>query len=363
VNIVQLMKEARGRNASDLHLIVGTSPALRINGEIILLNQPPLEAAQLRTMVDEILNEEQRKHLEKQREICFSLFDADRARARITVYFHAGNPEVSVRLCTFAIPSSAMLGLPPIIDDLARKPNGLVLIAGATGSGKTTTLNYMVDLINRERRCKIVMIEDPVEYVHRPQKALVVQQEVHTDTLSFSRALIHVLRQNPDVIVIGEMRELEAIATALTAAETGHLVLATLHTPNTMQTVERITSVFPGEQQKQIILQLANSLQAVITQDLIPRADRKGRALAYEVMVANAAVRTTIRENNLHQLYNLVETGRKDGMSTMDQCLQELYQKATITYDAAVSRARSSDRFAKRAGDLSGTSSWVRKPS
>jgi twitching motility protein PilT len=363
VNIAQLMKEARSRNASDLHLIAGTSPALRINGEIILLNQPPLEAAQLRTMVDEILNEEQKKHLEKQREICFSLFDAERARARITVYFHAGNPEVSVRLCTFAIPSSAMLGLPPIIDDLARKPNGLVLIAGATGSGKTTTLNYMVDLINRERRCKIVMIEDPVEYVHRPQKALVVQQEVHTDTLSFSRALIHVLRQNPDVIVIGEMRELEAIATALTAAETGHLVLATLHTPNTMQTVERITAVFPGDQQKQIILQLANSLQAVITQDLIPRADRKGRALAFEVMVANAAVRTTIRENNLHQLYNLVETGRKDGMNTMDQCLQELYQKAAITYDAAISRARSVDRFQKRSGDLSGTSSWVRKPS
>jgi len=363
VNIAQLMKEARSRNASDLHLIAGVSPALRINGEIILLNQPPLEPPQLRTMVDEILNEEQRKHLEKEREICFSLFDAERARARITVYFHAGNPEVSVRLCTFAIPSAAMLGLPPIIDDLARKPNGLVLIAGATGSGKTTTLNYMVDLINRERRCKIVMIEDPVEYVHRPQKALVVQQEVHTDTWSFSRALIHVLRQNPDVIVIGEMREMEAIATALTAAETGHLVLATLHTPNTMQTVERITAVFPGDQQKQIIFQLSNSLQAVITQDLIPRADRKGRALAYEVMVANAAVRTTIRDNNLHQLYNLVETGRKDGMNTMDQCLQDLYQRAAITYDAALNRARSVDRFAKRLGDTSGSSAWVRKSS
>lgn len=360
MNIAQLMKEARSRNASDLHLITGISPALRVNGEIILLNQPPLEPAQLRTMVEEILNEEQRKHLEKTREICFSLFDAERARARITIYFHAGNPEVSVRLCTFAIPSSAMLGLPPILDDLARKPNGLVLIAGATGSGKTTTLNYMVDLINRERRCKIVMIEDPVEYVHRPQKALVVQQEVHTDTLSFSRALIHVLRQNPDVIVIGEMRELEAIATALTAAETGHLVLATLHTPNTMQTVERITAVFPGEQQKQITLQLANSLQAVITQDLIPRADRRGRALAYEVMVANAAVRQTIRDNNLHQLYNLVETGRKDGMNTMDQCLQDLYQRAAITYDAALSRARSTDRFAKRQ-EAAATSSWSRK--
>lgn len=366
MKLLELMKTARDRNASDLHLITGLSPAMRINGEIILLNHPPLEPTQLRQMVDEILNEDQKQHLQKNWELCFSLFDADRARARVTVYFHAGNPEVSVRLCTFAIPDAFTLGLPPVLDDLARKPNGLVLIAGATGSGKTTTLNYMVDLINRERRCKIVMIEDPVEYVHRPQKALVVQQEVHTDTHSFSRALIHVLRQNPDVIVIGEMRELEAIATALTAAETGHLVLATLHTPNTMQTVERITAVFPGEQQKQITLQLANSLQAVITQDLIPRADRKGRALAYEVMIANPAVRNTIRENNLHQLYNLVETGRKDGMNTMDQCLQDLYQRAVITYDAALSRARSVDRFARQPGAApapreSSAGTWIRK--
>lgn len=365
MKLLELMQAARAKNASDLHLIAGVSPAMRINGEIILGNLPPLEPAQLRQMVDEILNDDQKQHLQKNWELCFSLFDADRARARVTIYFHAGNPEVSVRLCTFKIPDSLTLGLPPIIDDLARKPNGLILIAGATGAGKTTTLNYMVDLINRERRCKIVMIEDPVEYVHSPHKALIVQQEVHTDTHSFSRALIHVLRQNPDVIVIGEMRELEAIATALTAAETGHLVIATLHTPNTMQTVERITAVFPGEQQKQITLQLANSLQAVITQDLIPRADRKGRALAYEVMIANPAVRNTIRENNLHQLFNLVETGRKDGMNTMDQCLQDLYQKAVITYDAALSRARSADRFTRQPGAAASKESsgntWIRK--
>ena len=347
--VLELIRAARAKHASDLHLIAGVPPSLRINGEIILANAPPLEALQLRQMADGLLNEEQKKHLESSRELCFSLFDSDRARARVTVYFHAGNPEFSVRLCTFHIPDSNTLGLPAIVDELARKPNGLVLIAGATGSGKTTTLNYMVDLINRERRCKVVTIEDPVEYVHRPQKALVVQQEVHTDTLSFSKALIHVLRQNPDVIVVGEMREQEAISTALTAAETGHLVIATLHTPNTMQTVERITAVFPGDQQRQIVLQLANSLQAVITQDLIPRADRKGRALAYEVMVANPAVRNVIRENNLHQLYNLVETGRKDGMNTMDQCLQDLYQKAVITYDAALCRARSVDRFLRGA--------------
>ena len=235
--VLELIRAARAKNASDLHLIAGLPPSLRINGEIIVANAPPIEAPQLREMADGLLNEAQKKHLETQRELCFSLFDSDRARARVTVYFHAGTPEFSVRLCTFVIPDSQALGLPPIVDELARKPNGLVLIAGATGSGKTTTLNYMVDLINRERRCKVVTIEDPVEYVHRPQKALVVQQEIHTDTLSFSKALIHVLRQNPDVIVVGEMRELEAISTALTAAETGHLVIATLHTPNTMQTV------------------------------------------------------------------------------------------------------------------------------
>jgi twitching motility protein PilT len=173
-----------------------------------------------------------------------------------------------------------------------------------------------------------------------PNKALIVQQEVHTDTLSFSRALVHVLRQNPDVIVIGEMRELDTIATALTAAETGHLVLATLHTPNTMQAVERITTVFPGDQQAQVILQLANSLQGAVSQALLPRADGQGRVLAFEVLLATPAVRSIIRENNLHMLYNAVSTGRRDGMSTMDQCLQELYHKAMISYDTAVSRAR-----------------------
>ncbi len=347
MNALDLIRTARAKNASDLHLIAGLPPAMRINGEIIMANSGPLEKEPLRGIIEGILNDEQKQHLARERELCFSLFDGESGRVRVTVYYHAGSPELSARLCTPKIPDAETLGLPPIVEELARRPNGLVLIAGATGAGKTTTLNYMVDLINRERRCKIVTIEDPVEYVHRPQKSLVVQQEVHTDVLSFPKALIHVLRQNPDVIVIGEMRELDAISTALTAAETGHLVLATLHTPNTMQTVERITAVFPGSQQKQIILQLANSLQAVITQDLIPRADRKGRVLAYEVLVATTAVRNVIRENNLHQIYNMVETGRKDGMNTMDQRLLDLYQKAQITYDAAVSRARSVERFTR----------------
>jgi twitching motility protein PilT len=350
----QLIRAARGLEASDLHLVAGLSPAIRANGEILMLQTPPIDRDGMRALVDGILNDEQRNQLEMTRELCFSTFDDQGGRMRVTVYFHAGCPEVSVRMCALKISDSATLGLPPILDELARRPNGLVLIAGATGSGKTTTLNYMVDLINRERRAKIITIEDPVEYVHRPQKSIVVQQEVHSDTLSFPRALIHALRQNPDIIVIGEMRELEAISTAVTAAETGHLVLATLHTPNTVLTVERVTAVFPAGQQRQVTLQLANVLQGVITQDLIPTADRKGRTLAYEVMIGTPAVRACIREDKLQMLYNVIETGRKDGMVTMDQVLLDLYQRGVITYDAAISRARMPERFARRPDAPSG---------
>jgi twitching motility protein PilT len=349
MHLVDLIQAARAKMASDLHLIAGLPPALRINGEIVISVGESLSRETLSAMALETLSAEQKQHLEGNRELCYSLFDRDGRRTRVTVYYHAGSPEMAVRLCFTEIPSATELGLPPVIDELARRPNGLVLVSGPTGSGKTTTLNYMVDLINRERRCKIVTIEDPIEFVHRPQKSIVVQQEVHTDTLSFSRAIIHVLRQNPDVIVIGEMRELETIMTALTAAETGHLVLATLHTPNTLQTVERITAVFPAGQQKQVLIQLANSLQGVITQDLIPRVDRKGRVMAYEVLLATNAVRNNIRENNIHMLYSVLETGRKEGMITMDTCLLNLYQKALITYDAAVSRARNVEQLTRAA--------------
>ncbi len=362
MNVLDLIQLARSQQASDLHLIADLAPALRINGEIIMANHPPLSREDLRRMVDGILSAEQKSHLESQRELCFSIFEGEMGRTRITVYFHAGNPELSLRLCSHHIPAGEALGLPPIINDLARKPNGLVLIAGPTGAGKTTTLNYMVDLINRERRCKIVSIEDPVEYVHRPCKSLIVQQEIHSDALSFPKALVHVLRQNPDVIVIGEVRELEAITTALTAAETGHLVLATLHTPNTMQTIERITAVFPGAQQKQTLLQLANCLQGVVTQELVPRADRKGRALAYEILLANNAVRTMIRENVLHSLVSVLETNRRDGMITKDQCLLDLYQKGIITHEAAIARVRNVDQFSRQAGGSS-TTKFLTTPS
>jgi twitching motility protein PilT len=233
---------------------------------------------------------------------------------------------------------------------LARKPNGLFLITGPTGAGKTTTLNYMVDLINSERRCKIITIEDPIEYVHQNKRAIVVQQEVLTDTHSFNRALVHGLRQDPDVIVVGEVRDHEAIGTALKAAETGHLVLATLHSPSVALALERIIGVFEGSAQCQIVLQLANALQGIIAQELLPAVDRSRRVLAYELLVANGAVRNLVRENNLHHLENCIQTGARDGMVLMDSSLHDLYSKCQISYDTALSRARNPDRIAKGTG-------------
>ncbi|MEY4384910.1 MAG: hypothetical protein RLY20_193 [Verrucomicrobiota bacterium] len=332
-------------DASDLHLVAGVPPAYRVNGEIILADEDALSEAEVIEITNCLLNEQQRKKFEAEWELCISLLHSVAGRVRVTVYRRNGHPELSFRFCGDRIASREELGLPERIDELARKPNGLVLITGPTGAGKTTTLNYLVDLINTERRCKIVTIEDPIEFVHENKRAIVVQQEVLTDVRSFNRALIHVLRQDPDVIVVGEMRDYEAISTALTAAETGHLVLATMHSPNVSLALERIIGVFEGSAQRQIILQLANALQGIISQELLPAADRTRRVLAYEMLVANGAVRNLIRENQLHQLENTLQMGRKDGMVLMDNCLYDLYCKCLITYDTAVSRARHPDRI------------------
>jgi twitching motility protein PilT len=269
-------------------------------------------------------------------------------RGGVTFYKRTGHPELSFRFCGARGATREELGLPAKIDEMARKPNGLFLITGPTGAGKTTTLNYLVNLINSERRCKVVTIEDPIEYVHQNNRAIIVQQEVLTDVQSFNRALIHVLRQDPDVIVVGEVRDAEAIATALTAAETGHLVLATMHSPNVSHALERITGIFEGSAQRQVVLQLANSLQGIITQDLLPSADRTRRVLAYELMIATNAVRNLIRENQLHFLENTMQTGAKDGMMLMDNCLYDHYCKCLISYDTAMSRARHPDRISRK---------------
>jgi twitching motility protein PilT len=343
----RLLSSVNEFNASDLHLIVGVPPAFRVNGEIIIADEDALTVEDILEMADNLLNDLQKKKFEQEWELCISLLHSAAGRVRMTFYRRNGHPEMSFRFCGDRIATREELGLPVHLDELTRKPNGLVLITGPTGAGKTTTLNYLIDLINDERRCKIVTIEDPIEFVHQNKRAIVVQQEVLTDVRSFNRALIHVLRQDPDVIVVGEMRDHEAISTAMTAAETGHLVLATMHSPNASHALERIVGVFEGSAQRQIILQLANALQGIISQELLPAADRTRRILAYELLVANGAVRNMIRENQLHQLENTIQTGRKDGMVLMDNCLYDLYCKCMITYDTAVSRAKHPERFRK----------------
>ena len=349
-NLDRLLSAAKEFDGSDLHLVAGVPPAFRVNGEIIIADEDALSEEDIRDIADSLLNEQQKKKFEQEWELCISLLHSVAGRVRATFYRRNGQPEMSFRFCGEHIAPRHELGLPEKLDDLARRPNGLVLITGPTGAGKTTTLNYLVDVINSERRCKIVTIEDPIEFVHQNKRAIVVQQEVLTDVRSFNRALVHVLRQDPDVIVIGEMRDHEAIATALTAAETGHLVLATMHSPNVSHAMERIVGVFEGSAQRQIVLQLSNALQGVIAQDLLPAADRTRRVLAYELLVATNAVRNLIREGQLHQLENMLQTGRKEGMVLMDNCLYDLYCKCLITYDTAVSRARHPDRISQKTG-------------
>ena len=348
----KLLGGAADYGASDLHLIAGVPPAYRVNGEIILADEDALSPDEIRPMATALLNDAQRKKFEQEWELCISLLHSSAGRVRVTFYCRNGHPEMSFRFCGDRIPTREELGLPSRIDEMARRPNGLFLITGPTGAGKTTTLNYLVDILNSERRCKIITIEDPIEFVHENKRAIVVQQEVLTDTHSFNRALVHGLRQDPDVIVVGEVRDHEAIATALKAAETGHLVLATLHSPNVALALERIVGVFEGSAQRQIVLQLANALQGIIAQELLPSVDRSRRVLAYELLVANGAVRNLIRENNLHLLENCIQTGAKDGMILMDACLYELYANCRISYDIAMSRARNPDRIAKRASQL-----------
>jgi twitching motility protein PilT len=346
-----ILRGARQHHASDVHLARGVAPALRISGEIRPMAGAPMTPADLQSLYDDLLDERQRKQFEEHWQLCFSRHVEGIGRFRISIYSHAGHPEFAIRLCETTIRSAKELCLPPIVEELTRLPNGLILVTGPTGMGKTTTLNYMIDCINSTRRAKIITVEDPVEFTHQNKRSLIIQQELLSDVKSFQGALRHVLRQDPDVIVIGEMRDLETIETALIAAETGHLVIATLHTPDAAQTIQRIYSVFPAEQQNSITVQLANSLQALIAQKLLPRASGAGRVLACEVCVATYAVRSHIREHNVHHLYSEMQTGRRHQMQAMDQVLLELYQRGEITYDVAISNAREPDYIRHRVGE------------
>ncbi len=350
VSLDHILQAGRELGASDIHLVRGVSPAFRIHGQIRLAKHEPLTEEMLRLLLDQLLTEKHKKILEDEWQLCFSKHWPGIGRFRASIYFHGGCPEMAIRVSEREIRTREALRLPPVIDELTRRPNGLILITGPTGVGKTTTLNYMVDLINRERRAKIVTIEDPVEYVHENRNSIIIQQEVHTDTPSFSKALIHVLRQDPDVIAVGEMRDLETMATALTAAETGHLVLATLHTPDAVQTVQRIYGAFPADQQNNVVYQLSNSLQAIVAQNLLPCADGKGQVLACEICVATPAIRKLIRDGESHLMNNEIQMGKKFNMQNMDTALMDLYQRGEITYDTAVSSARDTNAFRHKTG-------------
>ncbi len=348
MEIRNYLKVARKYNASDIHIVAGLPPALRVSGDILLSKSPEVTHEQIEKIIGQIMNDELKSALKAKLQICFSITDDEYGRFRVTVYHRGGRPELTIRLCARDIRSREELGLPASVDDLIKKPSGLILITGPTGVGKTTTMSYLIDLINCDRRCKIVTIEDPIEYVHEHKNAIVIQQELYTDFLSFPSALFHVLRQDPDIIGIGEMRDYETISTALTAAETGHLVLATLHTPDVSQTVERIIGVFPSEQQNQVMIQLSSSLHGIISQQLIPTIDHRSRVLAYEFLVANTAVRNVIRMNECFKLYSILEMGKSLGMQTMDVSLSSLYEKGLISYDSMLSRAAHPEDMRKR---------------
>lgn len=333
------------KKASDLHLTENEPPILRIDGFIHRTDFPPLKREELKRMIYSILTNPQKEAFEKNLELDFSLALPGLDRFRVNIHMQKGSVEGAFRRVPLEIPKLDDLGLPSMLVDLARKPNGLVLVTGPTGVGKTTTLAAMIDLINNERECLMVCIEDPIEFIHVNKKSIIKQREVYSDTHSFADALKHALRQDPNVIVVGEMRDLETISTTLTAAETGHLVLATLHTPDAPQTIQRIIDVFPPHQQQQVKLQLADCLQGVVSQLLLPKASGQGRVMATEVMVATPGIRNLIREQEVEQIPTLMQTGTQYGMKTMDKCLKELFKQGLITLDVAMSKAKNTDEF------------------
>ncbi len=351
VGIPELLEETIERGASDLHITTGSQPIVRVNGALIRLEQyPVLMQEQLQRMVYAILTQKQRERLEQDLELDISYSLPGKARFRVNVYFQRDAVGAAFRMIPFEIRTMGELGLPPQVEDFARLPRGLVLVTGPTGSGKSTTLATLVDVVNREKGVHIMTVEDPIEFLHRHKTSVVNQREVGHDTHSFTAALKHVLRQDPDVILVGEMRDLETISTALTAAETGHLVFATLHTQDAPQTIDRIIDVFPPFQQQQVRVQLASSLQGVVTQTLLPRADKRGRVAAAEILVATPAVRNLIREGKVHQIYTAMQAGGKYGMQSMDQGLVDLVRKGLITYEVAANNCHSIEEVNRMLG-------------
>lgn len=330
-----LLDEVLRKNASDLHLQVGLPPIIRVDGRLTpVANSEPLDEPTIERLIFAILDEEQQKVLLKDKEFDFSFAFGTLARFRVNAFHERGNLAAAFRLIPSEIRTITELGMPPVVSKFADYPRGLVLVTGPTGSGKSTTLAAIIDKINSEKSHHIITIEDPIEYAHKSKKSVVVQREIHYDTYSFSAALRSSLRQDPDVVLIGEMRDLETISAAITIAETGHLVFATLHTNSAAQSIDRMIDVFPPHQQPQIRAQLSNILMAICSQRLVP-AIGGGRVVAAEILVANPAVRNIIREGKSHQLDAVIQTGADQGMQTMDRTLANLVQAGTITMEEA----------------------------
>ena len=336
--------------ASDLHVTVGLPPMIRVSGKVEPLDYSPLTPNTTREMLYDILSNDQRQRLESEWELDFAYTLPHTARFRVNVYFQRGSLGAAFRAIPEKILSFKDLGLPKAIEQLTVKPRGLVLVTGPTGSGKSTTLASMIDKINEERHEHIMSVEDPIEFLHTHKNCIVNQREVNQDTKSFAQALKHVLRQDPDVILVGEMRDLETIHLAISAAETGHLVFGTLHTQDAPQTVDRMIDVFPSHQQSQVRAQLAIALQGIVTQTLIPKSDGNGRVVACEILVPTPGVRNLIREGKTHQIYSAMQTGGKFGMQTMDAALVELVGKGAISREEAEKRSSNPDELKRLMG-------------
>jgi twitching motility protein PilT len=359
VPVPELLAALLEREGSDLHLTAGAPPVIRVHGDLDRLEQyPVLTPRALQGMIYAILPQKLRERFEQELELDMSYSLPGKARFRVNVYFQRDSVGAAFRLIPYEIRSIDSLELPGVVADLARFQRGFVVVTGPTGSGKSTTLASMVDVVNVERAAHIMTVEDPIEFLHKHKRCIVNQREVGADTHGFSQALKHVLRQDPDVILVGEMRDLETIGTAITAAETGHLVFATLHTQDAPQTIDRIIDVFPPHQQQQVRVQLSTTLQGVVTQQLIPTHDGKGRVVACEVMVATPAIRNLIREGKVHQIYSAMQAGGRYGMQTMDMALSQHVKAGRISQQMAFERCHDAEELNRLVGGVGGAGGY-----
>lgn len=346
--IEEMLRAAKAAGASDLHITVGVPPKIRVNGQLITMDYGKMLPGDTNALLDQIMNEKQRAKFEEVGEHDMSFSIPNLGRYRVNAYKQRGSVAIALRLVGTQVPSAESLGIPPSVIDLYQRKRGLVLVTGPTGSGKSTTLAAIIDKINNNREAHVITLEDPIEYLHQHKLSMVNQREIGLDSQSYASALRAALREDPDVILVGEMRDFETISVAITAAETGHLVLSTLHTIGAASTVDRVIDVFPPHQQQQVRVQFANVLEAVISQQLIPKADGTGRVAAFEVLHANHAVRNLIREGKSHQLMTVMQTNRKLGMIAMDEAIMQLYREQKITKEQAIQFAQDPDTMANR---------------